>query len=249
MRPVVVLALFAAAVTACSSPPKDIPSSTHGLDGFAVVLDGRSAKVDKASELTWDGLARNDEKKALIGLSVSVALKRADGSVIQTIETSPVASRERVTVLEPGYSIPVHLKQKVSEAPAAIEATITKAERFAEDADKPMKLDVKAVAGADAAVLEAASLGHFSIGSFSGATGPSPFRMSLGLKSASGVPITKAELQVVFTDEAGKEVDRIPFVREFVPALRPGDAVIEPVTGDARPYAQFFVEVRSLTRE
>jgi hypothetical protein len=240
------LAAVSVSLVACSSA-KDVPSTTKGLDGFAVTLEARASKVDKG-ELVWDGVARNDEKKALIGLSIALSLKRADGSVVETIDASPIASRERVTVLEPGFSIPIHLKQRVSEMPATIEAKITQAERFAEDADAPQPLVVKALPGADAAVLEAVPLGHFHVGSFSGEAGPSPFRMSLGIKSKSGAPISRAELQIVFADAAKKEVDRISVLREFVPPLKPGDAVIEPVSGDARPYAEISVEVRTLTR-
>ncbi len=248
MRALVILAMVLG-LAGCSSGPKDVPSSTKGLDGFAVALEGRASRIDRSNQLVWDALARNDEKKALIGLTFSLALKRADGSVIQTLSASPIASRERITVLEPGFSVPIHIAQQVPEAPASIEAKITSVERFAEDADAPQPLDVKALPGADAAVLGAVSLGHFHVGSFSGEAGPSPFELTLGIRSQSGAPVSRAELQIVFFDAANKEVDRIPILRDFVPALRPGDAVIEPVSGNARPYAKFGVEVRSLTRE
>ena len=243
-----VLPIAALLLGACSSSAaRDVPSSTHPLEGASVTLDARGSKVDKTPELVWDGLARNDEKKALIGLSVGLTLKRSDGTAIQTLEFSPISARERITVLEPGFSIPIHVKEKVSEAPASIEARITKVDRFAEDSDPARPLEVKVQPGADSAVLELVSLGHISFGAFSEATGPTPFRMSLGIRNKSGAALARAELQIVFTDDAKKEVDRISVARDFAPPLRAGDAVIEAVVGDAHPYTNFFVEVRGLT--
>ncbi len=250
MRKFVALALSIAALAlgACgSSAAKDVPSSTEPLASALVTLEARGSQLDKTSEIVWDGLARNDERRALIGLSVTLTLKRSDGTVIKTLEVSPVSSRERITVLEPGFSIPIHVREKVSEAPASIVARITAAEKFAESSDAPRPLEVKPIAGADAAVLELVSLGHFSVGAFPEATGPTPFHMSLGIRNKAGAPLSRAELQIVFTDDDKKEVDRISVARDFVPALRPGDGVIDLVVGDARPHTQFFVEVRTLT--
>lgn len=243
------VALLPLVLLACgSSAPKDVPSSSKNLEGFAVSLEVRATKVDKAPELTFDALARNDEKKTLIGLSVELELKRADGSSIQKIVVSPVSSREKVPVLEPGYAAPIHLKQRVNEAPASVVATITQAELYPDDADKPLPLDVKVTEGADQAKLAFASLGHFSVGGFSGAQGPSPFHLALGIKETEGAPLARAELQIVFFDDQGKPIDRIPVIRDFAPPLRPGDAVIETVSGHARPFAVFGVEVRALAK-
>lgn len=244
--PVAAFAFAALASASCSSAPRDVPAKTEPLEGFAVKLDVRASNYG-AGELTFDALAKNEADRSLIGLTVSLSLLRADGSELQRVDVVPVSSRATIPVLEPAFSVPLHVQQKVLERPASIVARITKAELFSQPADKPLALDARGSKGADVSGLEFVSFGHFRIDSLDGA-GPSPFHATLGIRNKGTTPIGRLEYGIAFTDEKGRDVDRIPLVHVFVPPLAPGDAVEEQVTGQARAYDRMLIDVRSVAK-
>lgn len=239
--------LAAALVAGCgTSTNKDLPAKAEKLEGFDVGLDVRSSTY-AGDEIGFDALATNGADKTLIGLTVALSVRGSDGKELERIEISPVGSRSQLTILEPGFSAPIHLKRKVAGTPASVVASVTKAELFPEQAEAPRTLDVRAAGGADVSGLEFVSLGHYRIDSV-GEAGSAPFRATLGVRNKGKETIGRLDYGIVFTDDQGRDVDRIPIIQVFEPPLKPGDAVPEPVVGSARRYDKMLIEVRSATK-
>jgi hypothetical protein len=241
--PIFALAALIVGASACSSP-KSVKSKTEPLEGFDVALDVRTSNY-ASGEIAFDALAKNSADHALIGLTISVSVERADGTELQRIDVVPIGTRAEVSVLEPGFSVPVIVRQKVLEQPALIVARITKAELFSQPADSPQVL--QPTSNADALGLEVVSFGHFRIDSV-GDPGPAPFRATLGICNMGSATISRLDYGIVFRDDQGRDVDRIPLVHVFEPPLKPGDAVLEQVNGSARSFDKLLVDVRSATK-
>lgn len=242
-----IFAIACVALVACGpSAPKEIPSKSERLEGFDVDVDVRSATLQNGN-IVIEALGKNGEPKSLIDLHVVLSVQSQSGAELRKIDVDAVGMHGTLGVLEPGFDVPIHVREKIDGVPAQIVARVTRAERFADDPDAPQPLTVRSVNGADTSGIEVVTFGHFRLDS-GGDSGSLPFHAMLGIRNTGKATVKRLDYGIAFTDVKDRDVDRIPIVHVFEPPLKPGDAILEPVSGMARPYAKLSIDVRSITK-